>query len=109
MCQMTTGLTTRSGMLTDVINDFSARLRSPPAQRYTRRRSALRCAPLRRLWYGEPDAITNAIGYAKFRSRSHGAVIRVYDEIGQRGLARAWKEPRNPDVENRALGLVTTG
>jgi hypothetical protein len=32
-----------------------------------------------RLWYAEPDAISNAIGYAKFRSRSHDAVIRVYD------------------------------
>jgi hypothetical protein len=35
-----------------------------------------------RLWYGEPDAVTNAIRYAKFRSRSHNAVIRVYDEAG---------------------------
>jgi len=26
------------------------------------------------LWYGEPDAISNAIGYAKFYSRSHDAV-----------------------------------
>jgi hypothetical protein len=34
------------------------------------------------LWYGEPDAITNAIGYAKFRSRSYDAVIRVYDQAG---------------------------
>jgi hypothetical protein len=34
------------------------------------------------MWHGEPDAITNAIGYAKFRSRSHDAVIRVYDESG---------------------------
>jgi hypothetical protein len=32
--------------------------------------------------YGEPDAVSKAIGYAKFRSRSHGAVIRVYDETG---------------------------
>jgi hypothetical protein len=38
--------------------------------------------PFGRLWYGEPDAIINAIGYAKFRSRSHDAVIRVYDEAG---------------------------
>ncbi len=30
----------------------------------------------------ELNAISNAIGYAKFRSRSHGAVIRVYDEDG---------------------------
>jgi len=28
----------------------------------------------------EPNAISNAIGYAKFVSRSHDAVIRVYDE-----------------------------
>jgi hypothetical protein len=32
-----------------------------------------------RLWYEQaPDAID----YAKFRSRSHDAVIRVYDEAG---------------------------
>jgi hypothetical protein len=35
-----------------------------------------------RLWYGESDAISNAVGYAKFYSRSHDAVIRVYDEAG---------------------------
>jgi hypothetical protein len=38
--------------------------------------------PFGALWYGEPDAIANAIGYAKHRSRSHDAVIRVYDEAG---------------------------
>jgi hypothetical protein len=38
--------------------------------------------PFGRLWYGEPNAISNAIGYAKFRSRSNDAVIRVYDEAG---------------------------
>jgi len=32
--------------------------------------------------YGEPNAISNAINYAKFRSRSHDAVIRVFDEAG---------------------------
>jgi hypothetical protein len=40
--------------------------------------------PFGRLWYAEPNAISNAIGYAKFYSRSHDAVIRVYDEAGQR-------------------------
>jgi hypothetical protein len=35
-----------------------------------------------RLWYGEPDAISNAVVYAKFYSRSHDAVIRVYDDAG---------------------------
>jgi hypothetical protein len=38
--------------------------------------------PFGRLWYGEPDAVGNAIGYAKFYSRSHDVVIRVYDEDG---------------------------
>jgi hypothetical protein len=32
--------------------------------------------------YGEPDAIINAIDYAKHRSHSHDAVIRVYDAAG---------------------------
>jgi hypothetical protein len=30
----------------------------------------------------ELNAISNAIGFAKFYSRSHDAVIRVYDESG---------------------------
>jgi hypothetical protein len=33
-------------------------------------------------WYGPPDAISNEIGCAMHRSRSHDAVIRVYDEAG---------------------------
>ena len=36
----------------------------------------------RRVWYGEPNAVINAIAYAKFRSRAHDAVIRAYDEAG---------------------------
>jgi hypothetical protein len=39
--------------------------------------------PFGRLWYGEPEAVSNALSYAKFRSRSHHAVIRVYDEGGK--------------------------
>ena len=35
--------------------------------------------PFGRLWYAEPD---EAIGYAQHCSRSHHAVIRVYDETG---------------------------
>jgi hypothetical protein len=38
--------------------------------------------PFGRLWYGEPNAVANAIGYAKHRSRSHDAVIRVSDAAG---------------------------
>ncbi|HEU5245663.1 MAG TPA: hypothetical protein VFU09_01090 [Candidatus Udaeobacter sp.] len=50
--------------------------------------------PFGRLWYGEP----NAISYAKFRSRSHHAVIGVYDESGNviqthehRGDFKEWR------------------
>jgi hypothetical protein len=38
--------------------------------------------PFGRLWYDGPTAVTNAIGYAQFYSRSHDTVIRVYDEAG---------------------------
>jgi hypothetical protein len=38
--------------------------------------------PFGRLWYDGTNAVSHAIGYAKFRSRSHDAVIRVYDESG---------------------------
>ena len=50
-----------------------------------------------RLWYGQPNAVTNAIGYAKFYCRSHDAVIRVYDEasnvIDTHEHAGEFKEP----------------
>jgi hypothetical protein len=38
--------------------------------------------PFARLWYGEPNAVSNAVDYAKFPSRSHHAVVHVYDEAG---------------------------
>jgi hypothetical protein len=38
--------------------------------------------PFGHLCYGEPNAISNATSYAKFFSRSHDAVIRVYDDAG---------------------------
>jgi hypothetical protein len=34
------------------------------------------------LWHGDANAVANAIGYAQHCSRSHDAVIRVYDEAG---------------------------
>jgi hypothetical protein len=49
------------------------------------------------LWFAGPNAIANAIGYAKFRSRSHDAVIRVYNEASNviqthehAGESKAW-------------------
>lgn len=38
--------------------------------------------PFGSLWYEGPDAAANAIGYAQHHSRSHDAVIRVYDGAG---------------------------
>ena len=38
--------------------------------------------PFGRFWYNGPNAISNAIGYAIHCSRSHDAVIRVYDDAG---------------------------
>jgi hypothetical protein len=58
------------------------RLRSAPAQRYRGVDLISDALPFGRLRYGGPDAANNAIDYAKFRSRSHDAVIRVYDERG---------------------------
>ena len=43
--------------------------------------------PFGRLWYGKPDAIRNAIGYAKFFSRSYHAVIQAPEHTGD------FKEP----------------
>ena len=56
--------------------------------------------PFGRLWYGERDAIGTAIGYGKFYSRSHDAVIRVYDDAGNvvetHEYAGEFKEPLVP-------------
>jgi len=38
--------------------------------------------PFGRRWYAGANAAANAVGYAKFYSRSHAAVIRFYDEAG---------------------------
>jgi len=53
--------------------------------------------PFGRLWYGERNAVSNAIGYPKHRSRSHDGVIRVYDAAGNviethkhKGDFKAW-------------------
>jgi len=36
------------------------------------------------IWSAGPDAVRNAVAYAKYRSRSHShsAIIRVFDESG---------------------------
>jgi hypothetical protein len=34
------------------------------------------------IWYAGPDAVRSAVAYAKYRSRSHRAIIRVFNETG---------------------------
>ena len=38
--------------------------------------------PFGRLWYGDANAVANAVGYAQHYSRSQDAVICVYDDAG---------------------------
>jgi hypothetical protein len=59
---------------------FAARVESKRIPRYVDLISDV--PPFGRLWYAEPDAISNETNYAKFYSRSHDAVIRVYDAAG---------------------------
>ncbi len=64
--------------------------------------------PFGRRWYGDPDAITNAVGYAKFYSRSHEAAIRVYDQAGkviETHEQTAWQFPRV--LKRRAERIAT--
>jgi hypothetical protein len=46
--------------------------------------------PFGRLWYDTPN---NAIGYATHSSRSHDAVIRVYDDAALSTLVRRGIRP----------------
>src|SRR5262249_57907054 len=58
--------------------------------------------PFGRIWYDTPD---NTIGYAMHSSRSHDAVIRVYDEAGNVIETREHKgdfRSRSPLVERIA-------
>jgi hypothetical protein len=51
------------------------------------------------IWYAGPDAVRNAVAYAKYRSwsRSHKAIILVLDEAGNliktHGHKGQFKEP----------------
>ena len=61
-----------------------ARRSEPPTWQLVRRDVDLvsDVLPFSRLWYGESNAISKAVGYARDHSRSHDGVIRVYDEAG---------------------------
>ena len=53
--------------------------------------------PFGRLWYSDTNAVANAIGYAEHFSRSHDALILVYDQAGNviethehKGVFKEW-------------------
>ena len=62
----------------------------------------MRC-PFGWLWYGEPNAVSNAITYVNFRSRSHDALIRVYGEAGNVGETREQAGDVRSLTENTAV------
>jgi hypothetical protein len=57
--------------------------------------------PFGRLWYAGPDAVRNAIGYAKFYSRSHAMIVRVFDE------SDVLIETHEQDVDSQASHRVS--
>jgi len=65
--------------------------------------------PFGGLWYGEPNAASNAVDYAKFRSCSCRAVIRVYDEAGNvietHEYAGDFKEPSSRSISQARTGI----
>src|SRR5439155_21263081 len=73
--------------------------------------------PIGRLWYGEPNAITNAIGYAEHRSRSHRVDLLVAHCVGfayfiadhQIGiyLSTSSAQPELPDALGVKLVFIT--
>lgn len=56
--------------------------------------------PFGRLWYIQPD---DAVDYAKFYSRSHDAVTRVYDKAGNVIATHKHKG----DLKNREFFLAS--
>ncbi len=45
------------------------------------------------IWYAGPDAVRYAAAYAKYRSRSHRAIIRVFNEEGNVTETHAGETP----------------
>ena len=52
--------------------------------------------PFGRLWYGGPNAVSNAIGYAMHYSRSHGAVIPRKNCLQAAAVTVPWLLPCRP-------------
>jgi hypothetical protein len=67
--------------------------------------------PYSPLWYAGPNAISNAISFAKFNSRSHDAVIRIYDEAGNviqthEQVGEFKEPPKKKLISSRARAII---
>ena len=60
--------------------------------------------PFGRLWYEDASA---AVDYAKHSSRSHDAVIRVYDAAGN--VIETHEHKAAADVQSSAPSVITKG
>ena len=60
--------------------------------------------PFGRLGYGEPNAVSNAIGYAKFFTRSHQATAKYAQDLG-RQLRKTWK-PGTPSARRMGFRIA---
>ena len=63
--------------------------------------------PFGRLWYWDPNAVSHAISYAKSRTRSHDAVIRVYDAAGTAKIKAATSHLKG--VKIAIMGCIVNG
>lgn len=54
--------------------------------------------PFGSLWYGGPDAIGDAVGYAKFFSRAHATEVKVYDAAGAVVTEHQWDARTGTDL-----------
>lgn len=54
--------------------------------------------PFGKLCYGEPDAISNAIGYAKFYSRAQETEVTVFDAAGTIIAEHRWDARTGTDL-----------
>lgn len=56
------------------------------------------CLPFGSLWYGEPNAVNNAVNYARFFSGTSETVVKVYDEKGEVIAEHKWDARTKRDL-----------
>jgi hypothetical protein len=62
--------------------------------------------PFGPLWCGNPNGVANAIWYAQSYSRSHPALIRVYDDAGNLVETHEHAGDSKRAVVHRSVGVL---